>query len=170
MRGKLRADSLRFLTQADGSEPCEVCLTHSIALALWITIYCRGGGDSVTRAKLTQYYYAWKSATWIGQEWRRGFWHFYLQQKKCSGNDNVLLQMFCNILQMRDRDDSWKKKLYQELNWKFSSHIRSCEFRKDSSSLVKWANIGQAYLFQNKWNSCYFYHTSPLPELTLREK
>lgn len=56
-----------------------------------------------------------------------------------------------------------KKKLYQESLKNFRESYTIYEELKDSLSLVRAGqNIGQAYLFQNKWDSCYFYYTYAL--------
>lgn len=56
-----------------------------------------------------------------------------------------------------------KKKLYQESLKNFRESYTIYEELKDSLSLVRAGqNIGRAYLFQNKWDSCYFYYTYAL--------
>ncbi len=56
-----------------------------------------------------------------------------------------------------------KKKLYQESLKNFQESYAIYEELKDSVGIVRAGqNIGRAYLFQNNWDSCYFYYNNAL--------
>ena len=139
LRGKLQADYALLLTQAMDQN------------------YTVERGDSVTRAK-AQYYYG-RVLRELGKD--EEALTFLSSAKEMFGNIQCckMFAMATDEIGMINR----KKKLYQESLENFRESYTIYEELKDSLSLVRAGqNIGRAYLFQNKWDSCYFYYTYAL--------
>ena len=155
LRGKLQADYALLLTQAMDQNYVKVTSDSLIALAL--NYYTVERGDSVTRAK-AQYYYG-RVLRELGKD--EEALTFLSSAKEMFGNIQCckMFAMATDEIGMINR----KKKLYQESLKNFRESYTIYEELKDSLSLVRAGqNIGRAYLFQNKWDSCYFYYTYAL--------
>ena len=155
LRGKLQADYALLLTQAMDQNYVKFTADSLIALAL--NYYTVERGDSVTRAK-AQYYYG-RVLRELGKD--EEALTFLSSAKEMFGNIQCckMFAMATDEIGMINR----KKKLYQESLKNFWESYTIYEELKDSLSLVRAGqNIGRAYLFQNKWDSCYFYYTYAL--------
>lgn len=155
LRGKLQADYALLLTQAMDQNYVKFTFDSLIALAL--NYYTVERGDSVTRAK-AQYYYG-RVLRELGKD--EEALTFLSSAKEMFGNIQCckMFAMATDEIGMINR----KKKLYQESLKNFRESYTIYEELKDSLSLVRAGqNIGRAYLFQNKWDSCYFYYTYAL--------
>ena len=155
LRGKLQADYALLLTQAMDQKYVKFTSDSLIALAL--NYYTVERGDSVTRAK-AQYYYG-RVLRELGKD--EEALTFLSSAKEMFGNIQCckMFAMATDEIGMINR----KKKLYQESLKNFRESYTIYEELKDSLSLVRAGqNIGRAYLFQNKWDSCYFYYTYAL--------
>ena len=155
LRGKLQADYALLLTQAM-DQNC-VKFTSDSLIALALNYYTVERGDSVTRAK-AQYYYG-RVLRELGKD--EEALTFLSSAKEMFGNIQCckMFAMATDEIGMINR----KKKLYQESLKNFRESYTIYEELKDSLSLVRAGqNIGRAYLFQNKWDSCYFYYTYAL--------
>ena len=155
LRGKLQADYALLLTQAMDQNYEKFTSDSLIALAL--NYYTVERGDSVTRAK-AQYYYG-RVLRELGKD--EEALTFLSSAKEMFGNIQCckMFAMATDEIGMINR----KKKLYQESLKNFRESYTIYEELKDSLSLVRAGqNIGRAYLFQNKWDSCYFYYTYAL--------
>ena len=155
LRGKLQADYALLLTQA--MDQNYVKLTSDSLIALALNYYTVERGDSVTRAK-AQYYYG-RVLRELGKD--EEALTFLSSAKEMFGNIQCckMFAMATDEIGMINR----KKKLYQESLKNFRESYTIYEELKDSLSLVRAGqNIGRAYLFQNKWDSCYFYYTYAL--------
>ena len=155
LRGKLQADYALLLTQA--MDQNYVKFTSGSLIALALNYYTVERGDSVTRAK-AQYYYG-RVLRELGKD--EEALTFLSSAKDMFGNIQCckMFAMATDEIGMINR----KKKLYQESLKNFRESYTIYEELKDSLSLVRAGqNIGRAYLFQNKWDSCYFYYTYAL--------
>ena len=155
LRGKLQADYALLLTQAMDRNCVKFTSDSLIALAL--NYYTVERGDSATRAK-AQYYYG-RVLRELGKD--EEALTFLSSAKEMFGNIQCckMLAMATDEIGMINR----KKKLYQESLENFRESYTIYEELKDSLSLVRAGqNIGRAYLFQNKWDSCYFYYINAL--------
>lgn len=155
LRGKLQADYALLLTQA--MDQNYVKFTSDSLIALALNYYTVERGDSVTRAK-AQYYYG-RVLRELGKD--EEALTFLSSAKEMFGNIQCckMFAMATDEIGMINR----KKKLYQESLKNFRESYTIYEELKDSLSLVRAGqNIGRAYLFQNKWDSCYFYYTYAL--------
>lgn len=155
LRGKLQADYALLLTQAMDRNCVKFTSDSLIALAL--NYYTVERGDSATRAK-AQYYYG-RVLCELGKD--EEALTFLSSAKEMFGNIQCckMLAMATDEIGMINR----KKKLYQESLENFRESYTIYEELKDSLSLVRAGqNIGRAYLFQNKWDSCYFYYINAL--------
>ena len=155
LRGKLQADYALLLTQA--MDQNYVKFTSDSLIALALNYYTVEHGDSVTRAK-AQYYYG-RVLRELGKD--EEALTFLSSAKEMFGNIQCckMFAMATDEIGMINR----KKKLYQESLKNFRESYTIYEELKDSLSLVRAGqNIGRAYLFQNKWDSCYFYYTYAL--------
>ena len=155
LRGKLQADYALLLTQAMDRNCVKFTSDSLIALAL--NYYTVERGDSATRAK-AQYYYG-RVLRELGKD--EEALTFLSSAKEMFGNIQCckMFAMATDEIGMINR----KKKLYQESLENFRESYTIYEELKDSLSLVRAGqNIGRAYLFQNKWDSCYFYYTYAL--------
>ncbi|WP_320974262.1 hypothetical protein [Bacteroides sp.] len=155
LRGKLQADYALLLTQAMDRNCVKFTSDSLIALAL--NYYTVERGDSATRAK-AQYYYG-RVLRELGKD--EEALTFLSSAKEMFGNIQCckMFAMATDEIGMINR----KKKLYQESLENFRESYTIYEELKDSLSLVRAGqNIGRAYLFQNKWDSCYFYYINAL--------
>ena len=155
LRGKLQADYALLLTQA--MDQNYVKFTSDSLIALALNYYTVERGDSVTRAK-AQYYYG-RVLRELGKD--EEALTFLSSAKEMFGNIQCckMFAMATDEIGIINR----KKKLYQESLKNFRESYMIYEELKDSLSLVRAGqNIGRAYLFQNKWDSCYFYYTYAL--------
>ena len=155
LRGKLQADYALLLTQA--MDQNYVKFTSDSLIELALNYYTVERGDSVTRAK-AQYYYG-RVLRELGKD--EEALTFLSSAKEMFGNIQCckMFAMATDEIGMINR----KKKLYQESLKNFWESYTIYEELKDSLSLVRAGqNIGRAYLFQNKWDSCYFYYTYAL--------
>lgn len=155
LRGKLQADYALLLTQA--MDQNYVKFTSDSLIVLALNYYTVERGDSVTRAK-AQYYYG-RVLRELGKD--EEALTFLSSAKEMFGNIQCckMFAMATDEIGMINR----KKKLYQESLKNFRESYTIYEELKDSLSLVRAGqNIGRAYLFQNKWDSCYFYYTYAL--------
>ena len=155
LRGKLQADYALLLTQA--MDQNYVKFTSDSLIARALNYYTVEHGDSVTRAK-AQYYYG-RVLRELGKD--EEALTFLSSAKEMFGNIQCckMFAMATDEIGMINR----KKKLYQESLKNFRESYTIYEELKDSLSLVRAGqNIGRAYLFQNKWDSCYFYYTYAL--------
>ena len=155
LRGKLQADYALLLTQA--MDQNYVKFTSDSLIALALNYYTVEHGDSVTRAK-AQYYYG-RVLRELGKD--EEALSFLSSAKEMFGKIQCckMFAMATDEIGMVNR----KKKLYQESLKNFQESYAIYEELKDSLSLVRAGqNIGRAYLFQNKWDSCYFYYTYAL--------
>ena len=155
LRGKLQADYALLLTQA--MDQNYVKFTSDSLIALALNYYTVERGDSATRAK-AQYYYG-RVLRELGKD--EEALTFLSSAKEMFGNIQCckMFAMATDEIGMINR----KKKLYQESLKNFRESYTIYEELKDSLSLVRAGqNIGRAYLFQNKWDSCYFYYINAL--------
>lgn len=151
----MQADYALLLTQA--MDQNYVKFTSDSLIALALNYYTVEHGDSVTRAK-AQYYYG-RVLRELGKD--EEALTFLSSAKEMFGNIQCckMFAMATDEIGMINR----KKKLYQESLKNFRESYTIYEELKDSLSLVRAGqNIGRAYLFQNKWDSCYFYYTYAL--------
>ena len=142
LRGKSQADYALLLTQA--MDQNYVKFTSDSLIALALNYYTVERGDTAMRAK-AQYYY--------GRVLRE------------LGKDEEALSFLSSAKEMFGKIGmvNRKKKLYQESLKNFQESYAIYEELKDSVGIVRAGqNIGRAYLFQNNWDSCYFYYNNAL--------
>ena len=152
LRGKSQADYALLLTQA--MDQNYVKFTSDSLIALALNYYTVKRGDTAMRAK-AQYYYG-RVLRELGKD--EEALSFLSSAKEMFGKIQCckMFAMATDEIGMVNR----KKKLYQESLKNFQESYAIYEELKDSLGIVRAGqNIGRAYLFQNKWDSCYFYYT-----------
>ena len=155
LRGKSQADYALLLTQA--MDQNYVKFTSDSLIALALNYYTVERGDTAMRAK-AQYYYG-RVLRELGKD--EEALSFLSSAKEMFGKIQCckMFAMATDEIGMVNR----KKKLYQESLKNFQESYAIYEELKDSVGIVRAEqNIGRAYLFQNKWDSCYFYYNNAL--------
>ena len=155
LRGKSQADYALLLTQA--MDQNYVKFTSDSLIALALNYYTVKRGDTAMRAK-AQYYYG-RVLRELGKD--EEALSFLSSAKEMFGKIQCckMFAMATDEIGMVNR----KKKLYQESLKNFQESYAIYEELKDSLGIVRAGqNIGRAYLFQNKWDSCYFYYNNAL--------
>ena len=144
LRGKSQADYALLLTQA--MDQNYVKFTSDSLIALALNYYTVKRGDTAMRAK-AQYYYG-RVLRELGKD--EEALSFLSSAKEMFGKIQCckMFAMATDEIGMVNR----KKKLYQE----------SLKNFQESYAIRAGQNIGRAYLFQNKWDSCYFYYNNAL--------
>ena len=155
LRGKSQADYALLLTQA--MDQNYVKFTSDSLIALALNYYTVERGDTAMRAK-AQYYYG-RVLRELGKD--EEALSFLSSAKEMFGKIQCckMFAMATDEIGMVNR----KKKLYQESLKNFQESYAIYEELKDSVGIVRAGqNIGRAYLFQNNWDSCYFYYNNAL--------
>ena len=155
LRGKSQADYALLLTQA--MDQNYVKFTSDSLIALALNYYTVERGDTAMCAK-AQYYYG-RVLRELGKD--EEALSFLSSAKEMFGKIQCckMFAMATDEIGMVNR----KKKLYQESLKNFQESYAIYEELKDSVGIVRAGqNIGRAYLFQNNWDSCYFYYNNAL--------
>ena len=134
-----------------------VKFTSDSLIALALNYYTVERGDTAMCAK-AQYYYG-RVLRELGKD--EEALSFLSSAKEMFGKIQCckMFAMATDEIGMVNR----KKKLYQESLKNFQESYAIYEELKDSVGIVRAGqNIGRAYLFQNNWDSCYFYYNNAL--------